>query len=101
MTRTSTSSVTYVPVPLTPSKLRADVYRILDRVLATGEPVQVVRKGRRLVISPVEGADLPTGRRRRRLEDFGVAPSLIVGNPEDLVEVDWSQYWDPDRATDP
>jgi len=90
-----------VSAPLTPSKLRADVYRILDRVLATGEPVEVVRKGRRLVISPTEGTDVPSGRRRRRLEDFAVSPSLIVGNPEEMVEVDWSQYWDPDRAIDP
>ena len=88
-------------MPLTPSKLRADVYRILDRVLATGEPVQAERKGRRLVIIRAEGADVPTGRRRRRLEDFAMSPSLVVGNPEDLVEVDWSQYGDPDRATDP
>ena len=88
-------------VPLTPSKLRADVYRILDRILATGEPVLVERNGRRLVISPVDGPVGPTAKRRRRLEDFAVSPTLIVGNPEDLVEVDWSSYWDPDQALDP
>ena len=87
--------------PLTPSKLRADVYRILDRILATGEPVHVERKGRRLVISSADGPVGPTADRRRRLEDFSVAPTLIVGNPEDLVEAEWSAYWDPDQALDP
>lgn len=87
--------------PLTPSKLRADVYRILDRVLATGEPVQVERKGRRLVISPAEGPGGPEPPRRRRLEDFAISPTLLVGDPDDIVEIDWSRYWDPDRAVDP
>ncbi len=90
-----------MPAPLTPSKLRADVYRILDNVLATGEPVQVERKGRLLVISPAEGERAPDGAKHRRVEDFAISPTLLVGDPDDLVEVDWSRYWDPDRALDP
>ncbi len=39
---------------ITASQLRADVYRILDDVLATGQPCEVVRKGRKLVILPSE-----------------------------------------------
>ena len=35
---------------LTASQLRADVYNILDRVLATGEPATIVRNGRTLRI---------------------------------------------------
>jgi len=86
---------------MTPSKLRADVYRILDRVLATGEPVQVRRNGRLLLISPAEGVREPDPGRRRRLEDFAISPTLLVGDPDDIVEMDWSRYWDPDRALDP
>lgn len=90
-----------MPEPLTPSKLRADVYRVLDRILATGEPVQVERKGRRLVISVAEGFDAPEPPRCRRLEDFAISPTLLVGDADDIVEIDWSRYWDPDRALDP
>ena len=35
---------------LTASKLREDIYRVLDHVLATGEPVEIERNGRRLRI---------------------------------------------------
>ena len=35
---------------LTASQLRANVYNILDRVLATGEPATIVRNGRTLRI---------------------------------------------------
>ncbi len=37
-------------VVVTASQLRADVYNILDRVLATGEPATIVRNGRTLRI---------------------------------------------------
>jgi len=77
------------------------VYRILDQVLATGEPVHVERKGRLLLISPAEGMTEPDPECRRRLEDFAISPTLLVGDPDDIVEIDWSRYWDPDRALDP
>ena len=35
---------------MTASKLRQDIYRLLDQVLKTGEPVIVERNGRRLRI---------------------------------------------------
>ncbi len=70
--------------PLTASQLRADVYRVLDRVLATGEPVEIVRRGARLrIVKPDTG---------RRLADLPRRP-VIVGDPEELVELDWSDEW--------
>ncbi|MEZ4426025.1 MAG: type II toxin-antitoxin system prevent-host-death family antitoxin [Gemmatimonadota bacterium] len=38
------------------SRLRADLYRVIDRVLETGEPVEVERNGRRVRIVPAEAA---------------------------------------------
>ena len=35
---------------ITASKLRENVYRILDQVLATGEPIEIERNGRRLLL---------------------------------------------------
>jgi antitoxin (DNA-binding transcriptional repressor) of toxin-antitoxin stability system len=73
---------------VTASKLREDIYNILDYVLATGEPVEIERKGRvlRIVAVPPPGSRLARIKKR----DF------IVGDPEDLVEIDWSKEWNPD-----
>lgn len=75
---------------LSASRLREDVYRILDSVLETGQSVEIERKGKLLRISVVEPAERP----ERRLEDLPTR-DLIVGDPEDLVNIDWSQYWEP------
>jgi hypothetical protein len=69
------------------SKLRSDIYRLLDQVLETGERLEIERKGKVLVIAPKEqGSRL--GRLSRR-------PDFIAGDPEDLVSFDWSGEWRP------
>ena len=39
-------------MPITASKLRENVYRLLDEVLETGKPLEIERKGRILRIVP-------------------------------------------------
>jgi antitoxin (DNA-binding transcriptional repressor) of toxin-antitoxin stability system len=73
---------------ITASKLRESIYRILDSVLETGQPVEIVRRGRLLRIVP---GDEP----RKRLADLEPHPGLIKGDPEDLVHLDWSEEWRP------
>ena len=41
---------------LSPTLLRANLYRLLDEVLETGVPIEIDRGGRRLRIVPVEPA---------------------------------------------
>jgi antitoxin (DNA-binding transcriptional repressor) of toxin-antitoxin stability system len=67
--------------------LRKDIYRILDRVLETGQAVEIVRKGRRLRIAPLDPR--PATERLRPILD------LIVGDPASLEHVDWSSEWKP------
>jgi hypothetical protein len=74
---------------LTASKLRENIYKILDQVLATGVPAEISRAGRRLRIVPVE--DPPS----RRLDRLQPQPDALVGDPEDLVHLDWSGEWKP------
>ena len=74
---------------VTASKLREDIYNILDSVLKTGEPVEIERKGRLLRIV----ADAPPQSRIARIRS---RPGLINGNPEDLAEIDWSADWNPE-----
>lgn len=72
---------------VTASKLRENVYRILDEVLETGVPVEIERRGRRLRIVAVD-APSPLDRLVPRID-------VIVGDPDDLVHVDWSGEWRP------
>lgn len=79
--------------PVTATELRQQVYRLLDRVLETGEPLEVIRKGRRLRVIADDPVD--------RLSRATPIPGLIAGDPEDLVVGDWSSAWDAERAINP
>lgn len=76
-------------MPLTASRLRENVYKILDEVLETGKTVEIERKGRvlRIVADPAPGSRVARIKKR---------PGLITGNPRDLAEIDWSREWNPD-----
>ena len=78
---------------ITASALRQDIYRILDQVLETGEVVEIERKGKVLRIMPPEP--------RRRLDLLPKRPGYIVGDPMDLVHIDWSEEWDGEPELDP
>lgn len=67
------------------SELRQNIYRVLDEILETGVPVEIERHGRRLRIVPDEAP--------AKLDRLTAHPDYIVGNPEDLVHLDWSEYW--------
>ncbi len=75
---------------LTASKLRENVYRILDEVLATGTPVEIERNGRLLRIVPVE-ASPGSADAARWIE----RPDAFTGDIEDLIHLDWSAEWRP------
>lgn len=72
---------------ITASKLRQDIYRLLDHVLATGEAVEIERNGRRLRII----ADDPP----KRLDSLVRRSEAVTGDSEDFVHLDWSQEWTP------
>lgn len=72
---------------ITASKLRENVYRILDDVLATGVPVEIERNGRVLRIMAVDGPSTADRLVRR--------PDVVVGDSEDFVHLDWSADWNP------
>lgn len=69
--------------------LRQHVYQLLDQVLATGEPLVIERNGRRLQVVPI------VERPWRRIDDIPERNDIIVGDPEDLVHLDWSGEWKP------
>ena len=69
---------------VTASTLRQNVYSILDQALATGEPVEIIRKGRRLRIVP-EQKPSKLARLKKR--------SCVVGDPDSIVHLDWAKEW--------
>lgn len=71
---------------ITASQLRGNIYRLLDQVAETGQPLVIHRPGHDLKIIPVS-----TGSKLGRL----VKRDCMVGDPELLVHHDWSSEWRP------
>jgi antitoxin (DNA-binding transcriptional repressor) of toxin-antitoxin stability system len=61
-------------MPVKPSQLRENIYRILDQVLDTGVPVEIERHGKLLRIIPVE--------RPSKLDNLKPRPYLL-SDPEE------------------
>jgi PHD/YefM family antitoxin component YafN of YafNO toxin-antitoxin module len=73
---------------VTASKLRQDVYRLLDEVLETGEPLIIERRKQLLRI-------VPDRKPESRLEKLKRHDTLNV-QPGEIVSIDWSSEWHPD-----
>jgi antitoxin (DNA-binding transcriptional repressor) of toxin-antitoxin stability system len=76
-----------VYVSVTVTELRANLYRLIDEVIETGQPLIVERNGQRVVIdrAPVES----------KLSRLVPHPDFLIGDPEDFVHLDWSGEWRP------
>jgi prevent-host-death family protein len=71
----------------TATGLRANLYRVLDRVAKTGVPVEIERDGKILKIVPAGARDKLAGLKRRK--------RYLAADPESLVHIDWSGEWRP------
>ena len=76
-----------MPQQVSDKNIQKDFLRLLDQVVKTGTPVEIERKGKRLLITPAE--------KHRNLDCLEKHPDFIVGNPDDLVHIDWSSEWKP------
>ena len=70
---------------ITATELRKNVYKLLDNILESGIPLKVKRKNKTLLITPSEPVS--------KLDCLDDHPDCIVGDPEDLVHMDWSAEW--------
>ena len=71
---------------ITATQLRKNIYKVIDRVAATGVPVTVTRKGQCVLLVPFKNRS-----RMSRLKKRDVIKCL----PEALVHMDWSKAWKP------
>jgi hypothetical protein len=69
---------------ITASKLRENVYRILDEVIETGATVEIVRKGAIVKLA----AEKPPSRLDRLKKR-----SVFAGDSDDVIGMDWSKEW--------
>ena len=67
--------------------LRTELFKTLDQVIETGEPVEIQRPGGRVRLV----AAVPGGRLARLRPHSGT----IVGNPEALASLSWPDTWQP------
>ena len=73
---------------MTASKLRENIYRVLDEAIETGRPVEIVRKGAILRIVPEK--------RRSKLDNLK-RRAAFVGDPDDIIHMDWMKDWSPEE----
>lgn len=76
-----------MPIQYTATKLRANLYKVLDQVLATGKPVEIEWGGKLLRIVAVNPPN--------KLDRIVPHPNYIAGNPEEIVHMDWFAGWKP------
>jgi len=68
------------------TQLRANLYQVLDEILETQKPVEIIRKGRKLKIILIQ-------ENQSKLENLQPHPGTICGNANDLIHLDWSTQW--------
>lgn len=71
---------------ITPTELRANIYKIIDGVLETGIPVEVERDGKTVLIVPKAGG---------KLKNIIERPGAYRGDPDEIAKIDWSAEWRP------
>ena len=72
---------------LTATRLRADLFSTLDRVVETGETVEIKR--------PNGSVRIVRDTSTQRLAALKLHPGTINGNPDDLAGLSWEQTWQP------
>lgn len=70
---------------LTASKLRENIYKILDEAIETGIPVEVARKGKVVKIVPEKRVSKLSRLKKRKW--------MLKGTSDDIIGMDWSKYW--------
>jgi hypothetical protein len=68
---------------VTPTYLRNNIYQVLDRIIKTGTPQQIICKGQKLTITLDEPVD--------KLKNL-TPHNTIVGDPDELISFDPSEW---------
>ena len=69
---------------ITATSLRRNLYALLDRVIETGNPIEIERKGKIIRIISSEPKSKLSNLKRH---------DIINGRPDDIISIDWSKEW--------
>jgi prevent-host-death family protein len=69
---------------ITATSLRRNLYALLDKVINTGNPIEIERKGKIIRIISVKPKSKLSNLKRH---------DVIIGNPEEIISIDWSKEW--------
>lgn len=74
---------------MTATQLRANLYKVLDKVVDTGMTIEIERNGHVIKIS----CEQP----KSKLANLIKHPGTIIGDPDELVHIDWSDKWNENK----
>ena len=67
--------------------LRSNLFKVLDQVARTGQPIEIESKGRRFKIAAVNPPD--------RFSKLQRHPDVFSGDLDELAKIDWASEWQP------
>ena len=67
-----------------PSHLREDIYNLLDRIIETGIPLEIKRKGKILKVMLDKKASKLSNLKKR---------DVMSTDPQSYIHLDWSKKW--------
>jgi hypothetical protein len=69
------------------TQLRANIFKVFERIDKTGQPVEVRLKGKGFKISALERSD--------KFANLDAHPDCLEGDPAELNHIDWLEEWRP------
>ncbi len=81
--------------PVSMSDFAANLNELLEKVLHTGEPLEVDFKGEKLIIHTKKPEIKKISDKFARLKSH---PDCLTVNPEDIVHMDWTGEWNHDLS---
>ncbi len=67
------------------TELRTDLYKVVDQIIETGIPVEVMRNGHKIKIILADGPS--------KLERLVRRTHVINGDPDSIIYNDWLSEW--------
>lgn len=72
---------------INPTQLRTNLYQLLDEVITTDQPLEIIRNGVVLQIAVKKELQF------NRLKTLKAHPNTIVGDPDEIIQLDWTENW--------
>ena len=72
---------------ITPTDFRKDLFNLLDMILDTGKVLEIKRNGHIFKVIPPK--------KTKKTDKLIPHKDAVVGNSDDLIDMDWSHEWKP------